>query len=374
MKDILDTFGNYAFLGNGPAVWVGSVGIGIVSYLVLKWFFYIVKNRVQALSRAKTLFAYKIVAAALESTQGWFLFAFSVWIGARILDRSEFNGLIDFSVILAVTLQIALWANRVVTAYVEFFSVSQREENPGLVSAAQGLSFIVRLAIWAVALLLIIDNLGYDVNALIAGLGIGGIAIALAVQNVLSDLFASLSILLDKPFVVGDFIIVGELLGVVERVGIKTTRVKSLSGEQLIFSNSDLLNSRIRNFKRMEERRVAFTFGVLYQTTPEQLEAIPLMVRDLINGIENTRFDRAHFKSFGASSYDFEVVYYIGTPDYNEYMDTQQKINLGICRKFEEMGIEFAYPTRTIYVNQVDKEDSRAPEMQAYSTTRHADD
>lgn len=364
MEDFLNALDSHALLGNGLLSWVSSTGIVIVSYFVLRLCFRIVENRAQALGERVNLFAYKIVVDALKSTQRWFLFALSLWIGTRILDRSEFNDLIDLSIILAVTLQVALWANRVVTVYIELFSESQREENPGSISAVQGLSFIMRVAIWAVAALLIIDNLGYDVNALIAGLGIGGVAIALAVQNILSDLFASLSIVLDKPFVVGDFIIVGELLGVVERVGIKTTRVKSLSGEQLIFSNSDLLNSRIRNFKRMEERRVAFTFGVLYQTTPEQLEAIPPIIQNLISSIGNTRFDRAHFKSFGASSYDFEVVYYIGTPDYNEYMDTQQKINLGLCRKFEEMGVEFAYPTRTIYVNKVDGKKSQELQMQ----------
>jgi small-conductance mechanosensitive channel len=186
---------------------------------------------------------------------------------------------------------------------------------------------------------------------LVAGLGIGGIAVALALQNVLGDLFASLSIILDKPFVLGDFIIVGDLLGVVEKIGLKTTRVRSLSGEQLIFANSDLLSSRIRNFKRMQERRIAFGFGVLYQTKPEQLEAIPGMVKGIIEGQENARFDRAHFKGFGESAYDFEVVYFLNTPDYVAYMDCQQAINLGICRGLAERGVEFAYPTRTIYLH-----------------------
>jgi small-conductance mechanosensitive channel len=172
------------------------------------------------------------------------------------------------------------------------------------------------------------------------------------VQNILGDLFASLSIVLDKPFVVRDFIIVDEHLGEVEKIGIKTTRLRSLSGDQLIFSNSDLLNSRVRNFKRMYERRVPFTFGVIYQTTPEQLEAIPPMVKRIIEEIDNTRFDRAHFKNFGESSYDFEVVYFVVSPDYNVYMDIQQKINLGLCRGFAAAGIEFAYPTRTLFVTR----------------------
>jgi small-conductance mechanosensitive channel len=193
-----------------------------------------------------------------------------------------------------------------------------------------------------------------DVTALVAGMGIGGIAVALALQNILGDLFASLSIVLDKPFVIGDFIIVGELMGGVEKIGLKTTRVRSLSGEQLIFSNSDLLNSRIRNYKRMQERRIPFGFGVTYQTTPDQLEAIPALIKSIIECEEGLRFDRAHFKGFGESSYDFEVVYYINTPDYNAYMDAQQTINLALCRGFAERGIEFAYPTRTIHMHRED--------------------
>jgi small-conductance mechanosensitive channel len=195
-----------------------------------------------------------------------------------------------------------------------------------------------------------LDNLGYNVSALLAGLGIGGIAVALALQNVLGDLFASLSITLDKPFVTGDFIIVGDLLGTVSHVGLKTTRVTSLSGEQLVFSNSDLLSSRIRNFKRMSERRVVFSFGVLYQTPVSQLEEIPAIVREIVESTDTTRFDRAHFKEFGDSAYLYEVVYYVREPDYNLYMDRQQQINLELCRRFEERGIEFAYPTRTLHL------------------------
>ncbi len=289
---------------------------------------------------------------ALESTRRFSLLIVALWAGTRFLELGSVERFVNLVALTFVTLQIAIWANRAVSEYITWFSATRRDSDPGKVSAVQGLSFVARLFIWAVAVLLIIDNLGYDVTALVAGLGIGGVAIALAVQNVLGDLFASLSIVMDKPFVVGDFIIVGDLLGEVEKIGIKTTRVRSLSGEQLIFSNSDLLNSRIRNFKRMYERRIPFTFGVIYQTTPDQLEAIPAMVRKIVEGISSTRFDRAHFKGFGASSYDFEVVYYVLSPDYALYMDIQQQINLSICRGFLEQGIEFAYPTRTLFINR----------------------
>jgi small-conductance mechanosensitive channel len=198
----------------------------------------------------------------------------------------------------------------------------------------------------------VLDNLGVDITALIAGLGVGGIAVALAVQTVLGDLFASLSIALDKPFVVGDFLIVDDLLGSVEFVGLKTTRLRSLSGEQLVFSNSDLLNSRIRNYGRMYERRTAFDIGVTYQTPREKLKKIPDIIRTAIEKQDDTRFDRSHFKAYGDFSLNYETVYYISGPDYNKYMDIQQAINFEIHAAFEREQIEFAYPTQTIFVEK----------------------
>jgi small-conductance mechanosensitive channel len=187
----------------------------------------------------------------------------------------------------------------------------------------------------------------------VAGLGVGGIAVALAAQNILGDLFASLSIVLDRPFVLGDFLIVDDLMGSVEEIGLKTTRVRSLSGEQLVFSNTDLLNSRIRNYGRMFERRVVFQLGVTYQTPREQLQAIPGMVRDAVEAHgDRVRFDRAHFAKYGDFALSFEIVYYVLGPDYNEYMDIQQAINLDIHQRFEDAGIAFAYPTQTLFLER----------------------
>jgi small-conductance mechanosensitive channel len=193
--------------------------------------------------------------------------------------------------------------------------------------------------------------MGIDITALVAGLGVGGIAVALAAQNILGDLFASWSIVLDKPFLVGDFIIIDGYSGTVEHIGLKTTRLRSLTGEQLIFSNSDLLKCRIRNYKRMQERRIVFSFGVLYETPLEKLKEIPGIVKDIITSIENTRFDRAHFASYGNYSLNFEVVYYVLSSDYTVYMDIQQKINLALFEEFQKKDIVFAYPTQTIYVS-----------------------
>lgn len=217
-------------------------------------------------------------------------------------------------------------------------------------NAVSLIHFVSKSIIWSIATLLCIDNLGIDITALIAGLGIGGIAIALAAQNILGDLFASLAIVLDKPFVIGDYIVVNDVKGTVEHIGIKTTRIRGLSGEELICSNADLLSSRVSNYKRMKERRILFTIGIIYETKHKTLLKIPKILEEIITDIENAKFDRAHFINFGDSSLDFEVVYYVQIPDYVEYMNIQQQINLAIFNKFEEMNIGFAYPTRTLHI------------------------
>ena len=208
----------------------------------------------------------------------------------------------------------------------------------------------MKIGIIVVALVLFAESLERDFTGILAGLGIGGLALALAVQNILGDLFASLSIVLDKPFVVGDFLAVGEHLGSVEKIGLKTTRLRSLSGEQLVFSNTDLLNSRVRNFGRMFERRVVFTLGVTYQTPRDKLKLIPRIIREAVEAQQNTRFDRSHFSQYGDFSLNFESVYYVLSRDYNQYMDIQQSIYLAIHEGFEAEGIEFAYPTQTLFL------------------------
>ena len=228
------------------------------------------------------------------------------------------------------------------------------ESTPAAAGSLTGLRWLVLFVAYALILLLALQNMGVDVTSLIAGLGIGGIAVALALQNILGDLFGSLTIALDKPFVVGDFIVVGSEMGTVEHIGLKTTRVRSLSGEQLVFGNADLLSSRIRNYKRMSERRVVLGFGVVYATPPETLEAINAMVRGAVEAQPNVRFDRCHMFRFGASSQDFEAVYYINSPDYNAHMDTQQAVHLAIARAFRDKGIEFAFPTQTLYLAHAD--------------------
>ena len=291
------------------------------------------------------------LVAVLRRTQWWFLLVVGLYGGALSLDLPEQGDRFLHSVtVLALLLQAGLWSSTFLAQRLERYRVKRRETDPGSVTTLGFVNFLGRVVLWSFILLLALDNLGINVTALIAGLGVGGIAVALAVQNILGDLFASLSIVLDKPFAVGDFLIIDDLLGSVEHVGLKTTRLRSLSGEQLVFSNSDLLQSRIRNYGRMHERRVVFEIGVTYQTPRAKLEIIPAIMREAIEASEDTRFDRSHFKAYGTFSLNFETVYYVLTADYNRYMDIQQAVNLHIHQRFEEEEIEFAYPTQTLFL------------------------
>ncbi len=211
---------------------------------------------------------------------------------------------------------------------------------------------VIQLIIWTLAVIIILDNIGIKITALMTGLGIGGVAVALASQTVLGDMFNYFTIFFDRPFELGDFIVVGEFMGTVEHIGIKTTRIRSLGGEQLVFSNTDLSSSRVRNYKRMEQRRVLFKFGVTYNTPNEKLREIPQIVRKIIETLPKTLFDRAHFASYGDFALIFETAYYVLDSDFNRYMDIQQEVNFNLKKELEIRGISFALPTQTLFINQ----------------------
>ncbi|MHB1686401.1 MAG: mechanosensitive ion channel family protein [Ignavibacteriaceae bacterium] len=214
----------------------------------------------------------------------------------------------------------------------------------------KGISTLISILIWGIGIVFLLDNLNFKVSAIITGLGIGGVAVALAAQAVLKDLFSYFVIFFDRPFEIGDFISVGDKSGTIERIGIKTTKLRALDGEQLIFSNTDLTDSRIHNFKRMDARRIVFKFGVIYQTSQEDLKQIPAIVQKTIEEQQDTTFDRAHFTKFSDSSLGFEIVYFVNLPDYKRYMDIQQEINLKLIEEFKKRNIQFAYPTQTVFV------------------------
>lgn len=340
-----------AVLGNPLGAWLIALAIALASAVVLLLARRFLGSRIAAYARTTETFVDDVLAECLAATRLLFIVVISLYAAAQYLTLpAKAARIIDAAAVIALLVQVALWVNRGIAVWLRHYVQTKRDTDAAGATTVGVLGFIGRLAVWALVVLMILDNLGVNITALVASLGIGGIAVALAVQNILSDLFASLSIALDKPFVIGDFIIVGEVLGTVEYIGLKTTRLRSLSGEQIVLSNADLLASRIRNYRRMNERRVLFRFGVLYQTPAEKLERIPQIVREIIEREPHTRFDRAHLQGFGESSLDFEVVYHVLDRDYNLYMDIQQAINLELIRRLAAEAVEFAYPTRTVHL------------------------
>jgi len=345
---------NQIFYHNTIRDWMYAVLAAIIVFLIIRFAKAILSRQIHKIA-AKTATQWDDLAVGLvNKIKLLFLMAVAIYVGSRLLVLpAPITSFINQGVGIILLIQIGILASEGIRFWLNWYRVQKIEDRADAVTTVTSVGFIVRILIWLIILLIALDNLGVNVSALIAGLGVGGIAVALAMQNILGDLFASFSIVLDKPFVIGDFIIVETYLGTIEHIGLKTTRVRSLSGEQLIFSNTDLLKSRIRNYKRMYERRIVFSIGVVYQTSPEKLIAIPSILKNIICQQEQTRFDRAHFKEYGPYSLNFEIVYWIENPDYNIYMEIQQAINLEIFQQFKREGIEFAYPSQSIYVHDV---------------------
>ncbi|MBA3696712.1 MAG: mechanosensitive ion channel family protein [Methylotenera sp.] len=285
-----------------------------------------------------------VLLEVLQSTEYLTFAMLAILLGMRILELPEkWVNRLDHVTFIVLGIQVAIWVSKAITVWTNRKLTSRDGEIPNPVITAM-LSWVFKVVIWTILLLTVLANVGVNITAFVTSLGIGGVAVALAVQNILSDLFASLSIGLDKPFVIGDFIVFGNVLGTVERIGLKTTHIRSLDGEQIVCSNTELLKNTIHNYKRMSQRRVVFGFGVRYDTPPDSLEKIPAMIKKSIEKIEKTRFDRAHFKGFGTVTLDFEVVYFIVTDDFNLYMDIQQSINLTIMRELKALNVDFALP------------------------------
>jgi small-conductance mechanosensitive channel len=340
-----------SIFGNSLPNWFVAFLLTISTYLLVRSILPRLARRLQLIAERTSTSLDNRLVEVIDRTSRLFTAVLAVFIGSLVLSLPvKLEQGIGVALMLAVVLQVAVWTSFLARQLLEFYFRPKSDDDPGSLTALGLLTFLARVLIWSAALLVILDNLGINITTLIAGLGVGGIAVALAVQNILGDLFASLSIVLDKPFKVGDFVIVGDFLGSVERIGIKTTRIRSLWGEQLIFSNSDLLASRIKNYKQMKERRVCFKIGVVYSSAYEHVEQIPKMVKQIIEDQEQTRFDRAHFSLFGDFSLIFEIVYYVLGADYNLYMDIQQAINLRILKAFRENNIEFAFPTQTLHI------------------------
>ena len=348
----------YAFLGIPLLAWSMAIGFSILSFALLVIVRGILRSRAEAFAKARPNPVTQGLAHLVASTNILVLLVVAFAIGAIQLPLpAKGEHAVRIAVIIALSIQSILWGMVLIDIGLKRLIASKTtadgKPDPTLLSAMIPLKFICTLVLVAIIALIALDNAGIDVTAMVAGLGIGGIAIALAVQSILGDLFSAVSIVIDKPFVVGDFIVVGDKMGTVETIGLKTTRLRALSGEQLVFANSDLLSSRIQNFKRMVERRVVITIGVTYQTTPSQLRSIPPIVRQAVERQRPTRFDRCHLVKLADSSLAFELVYFVLDADFNKHADIQQEVLLEIIERFNEAAIDFAYPTQTVFEHRV---------------------
>ena len=337
MRALADTFGGNSGQDYALCVFILVIGVALVK-IVSKIFNYKIKRLMALEDLWLSGLATRIVAknATLILYFGVFYLAVNTLYMSAEIDRAV--GVVGIIFVSAITV-------RILSEALEDMFTRIREDNKGqaiIKEVPRGLITVAKTAMWGIAVIFVMDNMGLNVSALIAGIGIGGVALALASQTVLGDLFNYFVILFDKPFQQGDFIAVGDKLGMVKYIGIKTTRLQALGGEELVFSNADLATSRIHNFKKMEKRRVAFSISVAGKTSSEKLKLIQRAIREIITDIENAQLDRAHFSVFKGSALVFEIVYYVAGSDYTRYMNIQQSVNIAIKKKLEEMGVEMA--------------------------------
>ena len=351
LQDIL----HYEFLGNPVLNWGYSVVTFLVTLTVLpiiRGFIAARRRSWTALDKLKVHTAVELTTLLVERTSRVFLFAVALFLASRhLVFPPRLERIVEIVIVCLFWLQVGLWG----MASVRFGIDVRRSQNTELDSMLSGsldvILFCAGLIIWAMVMLLALDNLGVQIKPLLAGLGIGGIAVALAVQTVLSDVLASVSIALDKPFSVGDSLTIDTFQGTVEHIGVKSTRLRSLSGEQIIIANADIIKARVRNFGRMSDRRAVFQFGVNYDTPTDVLAKIPGEIRKIVEAQADTRFDRCHLLTYGDTALQYELVYYMTKPDFGLYADTQQAINLALLDKLRELKVALAAPTRgLVYV------------------------
>jgi len=348
-----DQFLDRVLYHNSMRQWAIAIAIALVAFLGLLLVRFVLVGRLGAVAKRTSTEWDDILVELVARTRPYFLAATAIVVGSHFLALPPTTDhYFDATFALVLLVQCGLWGVGAVDLWIQRHS-SLRTSHSDIASATtmRALGLAAKLVLWTIVFITALDKFGVNVSTLVTGLGIGGVAIALAVQNILGDLFAALSIVFDKPFDVGDSIAVDQAQGTVERIGLKTTRIRSISGEQIIISNSELLKSRIRNYKRQLDRRVVFTTDVTYDTPPEVIASIPGMIREVISAQQPVRFDRSHFTQYTDSALRVETVYHVLDADYGRYLDIQQTINLELLRRFNAAKIEFAFPTRSIVIN-----------------------
>jgi len=343
----------YSFLSNTILQYLIAVGVFLLSLIILKIFKFSVLRKIKKIAKQTSTGLDDLLIESIDAI-GWPLYIFlSLYIAIQFV---VFPNIIGKIILYIILIALTYYIVKAIQQLIDFgFGkvISRKEKEEGFDPAIINLSKrLLKGVLWIFAIIIIIQNLGYNVSTLVAGLGIGGLAIAFALQNILADIFSSFSIYFDKPFQAGDFIVIGNDNGIVKKIGIKSTRITTLQGEELVISNKELTSTRIHNFKKMEKRRIVFNLGITYETPIEKVKKIPELIKDIFDNINKADIDRVHFKSFGDHSLNFEVVYFLNSSDYNEYMDIQENINLSIKEVFEREKIDFAYPTQTVLIQK----------------------
>lgn len=354
MNDIQELM-NLKYWNNTVRDYAWALLIFLVLWIALYFFKRVVVRSLVRLAERTPSAVDDFIARELSRVGFFFYLTVAVYLASRTLNLSHnLDVCLLYIMLITVTCRLVLILQATIGFALERSMHVAGEDAKAEMSSLRTFSWLINGVLWLIAGLFVLSNLGVNISSFIAGLGIGGIAIALAAQSILGDFFSSLTILLDKPFRVGDVITVGDISGTVENIGIKTCRIRSVSGEQVVIGNSDLTSTRIRNIKRMQERRVLYRFGIRYETAPALARQVPEIVREVVGKHPEARFDRAHFAAFGDFALIYEVVYFILNPDYLTYMDTQQQINFEIMEAFAARGIHFAYPTQTIQLEQAE--------------------
>ncbi len=354
MENFLNVL-NYVLFENTVKEYFIALGVFVLVCVILRVVKSVVISRIRKFSKKTATDVDDLVINILDSF-GFLLYLFlGLYLAFLFLELpSILEKTVSFLLLIVLIYYLVKASQKIVDYGVGKLSSKLKEKEEGEFdsSAIKLLGKVAKGVLWGFAIILALQNLGYNVSTLIAGLGISGIAVAFAIQNILGDIFASFSIYFDKPFQVGDFIVVNDNMGNVKKIGLKSTRIETFQGEELVLSNKQLTETGIHNYKKIEKRRVVFPLGVSYSTSQEKLKKIPGIIKNIIDNTKLAETDRVHFKEFGDFSLNFEVVYFANTSDYKEYMDARQEINLGIKDKFEKERIEIAFPTQTIFLNK----------------------
>lgn len=348
--------------------WLEALGAFLAVWLVTGCLHAVILARLKKVSSHSQTKVDDVIVDVLGATRWYFHAALGLLLARHFIELGA-GGQRLFSAltVIGVGLQVGIWLQSATLGTVRLWT----RQRPGgqHATVAAGIEFISRLVIWVAVILVILSNLGVQISAVIAGLGVGGIAAALAVQGILSDLFAGLSMYFDRPFDIGDAISIDQISGTVRQIGLRTTRIAATSGEEIVFPNGDLVKARIRNFARLRERRIAGAFGVEYGVAPEKIVRAKEIVIETIRGLEELRLDRVHFKGLGASALEFEVIYFVRVPDYLKYMDLQEELWLSVYRRFDEEKIPLAFPSQTVYLrNQAAEAEPPQPTVQKGAT------